>query len=76
MIHVDIALSSSNHALHTSSSTSPIITRENSIDGLYITIQESCRVTSCTKSNCSSKYSYMFNQIQGSCCQNSFYWHL
>jgi len=44
VIHVNVALLSSNQALHTSSSTSPIITRENSIDGLYITIQESCHV--------------------------------
>ena len=38
MIHTNIALLSSNHTLHTSSSTSPIITRENSIDGLYTAI--------------------------------------
>ena len=38
VIHVNVALLPSNHALHTSSSTNPIITRENSIDGLYITI--------------------------------------
>jgi len=44
VIHVNEALLSSNQTLHTLSSTSSIITRENSIDGLYITIQESCRV--------------------------------
>jgi len=32
--HVNIALLSSDHTLHTLSSTSPVITRENSIDGL------------------------------------------
>ena len=51
VIHVNVALLSSNHALHTSSSTSPIITQENSIDGLYITIQELCHVTNCINSN-------------------------
>jgi len=54
VIHVNIDLLSSNHASHTSSSNSPIITRENSIDGLYIAIQESRRVTNYTKSNCSN----------------------
>ena len=34
VIHVNVALLSSNHALHTSSSTNPTITRENSIDGM------------------------------------------
>jgi len=34
VIHVNIAPLSSNHSLHTSSSTSPVITRENSFDGL------------------------------------------
>ena len=51
VIHLNVALLPSNHALHTSSSTSPIITREDSIDGLYITTQESCRVTNCINSN-------------------------
>ena len=51
VIRGNVALLSSNHALHTSSSISPIIARENSIDGLYITIQESCRVTNCINSN-------------------------
>ena len=51
VIHVNVALLSSNHALYTSSSTSPIRTQENSIDGLYITIHELCRVTNCINSN-------------------------
>jgi len=51
MIHLNVALLSSNHTLHTSSSTSPIITPENSIDELYITIQDSCHVTNCINSN-------------------------
>jgi len=34
VIHVNAALLSFSHALHTSSSTNPTITRENSIDGL------------------------------------------
>ena len=54
VIHVNVALLSYNHALHTSSSTSPIITHENGIDGLYITIQESCRITNYINSNCSN----------------------
>ena len=51
VIHVNVVLLSSNHVLHTLNSTSPIIIRENSIDGLYITIQESGRVTNCINSN-------------------------
>ena len=51
VIHINVALLSSNHVLHTSNSTSLIITRENSIDGLYMTIQESCHVTNCVDSN-------------------------
>jgi len=34
MIHVNAALLSSSPALHTPSSTNPITTRENSIEGL------------------------------------------
>jgi len=45
--HINVALLSSNHALHISNSTSPIIISENSIDGLNIMIQESCSVTDC-----------------------------
>jgi len=51
VIHINVALLSSNHALHTLSSTNPIIKRKNNIDGLYTTIQGSCRVTNCVNSN-------------------------
>ena len=34
VIHVNVALLSSNHTLHTSSSTNPITTRENNTEGL------------------------------------------
>jgi len=34
VIHVNVALLSPSHALHTSSSANPTITQDNSIDGL------------------------------------------
>ena len=51
VIHINVALLSCNHALHTSSSTNPTMTRENSIDGLYMTFRESCCLTNCINSN-------------------------
>jgi len=74
--HANVALLSSSYVLQTSSSASPTLTLENSIDGLYMMIQESFFITNCINQIALTNIVTCLIKFKPSNCRNSFCWHL